>query len=197
MIDLKTILEIIVASSALIALILSIISIVQSSKFKKEKKHSKRAYIAPVSKPGYLSFGNISKNINPLYVSFQNYGQNPASNVSIELFGIAVEKKGVNEENLVIAFDIINTAFNPIPFNSNIMIDYSLSKLNEVHITEVELTITHYIIALFDYFDNILYKHYKDVFYWNIAAEGRLCELIEDEYIKLKSMDFVEKFLKS
>lgn len=194
MIDFKTILEIIIASSAIIALILSIISIIQSSRYKKEEKHSKRAYIAPVSEPGYLNFGNLSKNQNPLYVSFMNYGHNPASNVRIELFGIGIENKSNEPEDLIISFDIINTTFNPIPYNSNILIDYSISKLNEVQVTEAILLITHYIVALVNYSDGVLNKNYKDVFYWNISENGRLCELIEDDYNKLKELDFIKNF---
>ena len=58
--DLKSLLEIIVSGSAIVALIISIISILQSGRFKKDERHSKRAYVAPVSKPGYLKLPSKS-----------------------------------------------------------------------------------------------------------------------------------------
>ncbi|MDP8267796.1 MAG: hypothetical protein P9L97_03610 [Candidatus Tenebribacter davisii] len=175
----STIIQIVLATTAILASIYAIKAYVNNAK-------SKRAYIAPASDPGKCIItheGLVCK--NNVNIKLENYGINPASDIIANFFFInSADVDGRNRECKPVITDK-SLITNPVPQFSDINIRYSV---NSDH--QMEVLLINYIIFRISYFDKILNKSFGDVFYWYIdPTDKRLLEVPHDKIDRVKQID--------
>ena len=75
----------VIAISAIVAAVYAARSVRVAVKFKKEANESKRAYLCPTDEPGYVRPAAPTFEDPLIEFHFQNYGQNPASNINTKM----------------------------------------------------------------------------------------------------------------
>lgn len=155
---------------------------------------AKRAYLAAEDNPGFLNFSNIHKNLPIFFLSFLNYGMNPAKDIIVQIAGYnSHDVNGTNDSpSPMIKWQF--TASNPIPQNSKFNISYDKFAFYTDENDEIAIATCEYIICNISYCDSILKTKFKDVFFWNIARDYKLVEINQIYYDKMLELSSLAVF---
>ena len=187
--DINFIIQIILVLCAVAATIISARTFRNSLKLSKEERESKRAFLAPASDPGYIDFSDKeSNNFGSLIINLKNYGINPSSDIETEVSGYnRIDIEGT-KENIRTVFSIKLNCYNPIPYSADYFIKLSEDRFQDSGKDVIDMLASHYIIAKIKYYDNVLNKHFNDIFYWRVDEENKLSEVTKDIYLRLSKL---------
>lgn len=181
------IINLILALSAITASIFAGITIRQAKEFRKRDEFNNRAIINQSPPVGFLLYSPDYKDDQVcLEINFENIGNHPAYEIKTSVLYISHEIiDGLTELPGTIPTSNF-PSFNPIPPKGKYRIAMIKRKLCDIGLDEERIKETKYIIVRVYYKDQILEQSYSSIFYWFINDDGKLIEIFEKDYEKLK-----------
>lgn len=164
--------NIIVAISAVLTAIFMGLTLYQAKHFKSSEDESRRSFIAPSINPGHLRCNSKIKEIIKypycLLISLENYGINPTKKIKATITFHNYDSNNNKPKQLF--KELSYTVFNPVPNKSKCLIKFSDNEImKSFNIKDLEGLIKANCLSInIEYFDRILRKKYKDIFYWSI-----------------------------
>ncbi|MCF7823856.1 MAG: hypothetical protein K9N35_06745 [Candidatus Marinimicrobia bacterium] len=172
-----SLLEWILALSAIAAASFSGLTWLQAKKFKSDENYSRRALLVPDDHPGYLKQREALATKPVLRLDIINAGVNPCINVHGLLAAYKTYKTSDDELRLDQIFREEHFAINPIPNNGKWMIRIDRPTFEQDKITNIAILMSSYIVFKLKYRDMILNEDFEHAFFWSKAPNNNLQEV--------------------
>lgn len=156
----------------------------QAKKFKDNDNKSRRAYIAPLSNPGYIKTDAELGESNGIFINLQNYGINSA--INIEGYLLAYNKADIDGTNInppPIFPPYTFYATNPIPHNAELNFKHQRFSAD----FSFDILLTGFYVLLLKYTDFVMKCNYEDRFYWKLE-DNNLVEIDIETREKLDNL---------
>jgi hypothetical protein len=142
--------------------------------------------MVPCANPGYFNLDKVqSLSLNDpeniLEIKMENAGQNYIENIQNRL--IAFNWKDINESDTITkpVFTYTSNSVNPLPSKGTFTTILNKYKFSQLKFDKLDLTEIGYLVAKVKYYDRILNKTFKEIFYWKIEERKNLLGISDKE----------------